>query len=44
MLTLAVDVGGTFTDFVLLDSDGGTVSLGKTPTTSAHLAGLWLSK
>ena len=41
MLTLAVDVGGTFTDFVLLDSDGGTVSLGKTPTTIALATPPW---
>ena len=30
---LAIDIGGTFTDAVLSDSDGGIVATAKTPTT-----------
>lgn len=38
---LAVDIGGTFTDVVLLDADGGTVVVEKTLTTpSAPLGGV----
>ena len=29
----AVDVGGTFTDIVVLDSETGDVRIGKVPTT-----------
>ncbi len=32
MITLAADVGGTFTDLVLVDSDKGTVLVDKVPT------------
>ncbi len=34
-LRLAVDIGGTFTDVVLLDADAGTVTVDKTLTTPA---------
>lgn len=34
----AVDVGGTFTDLVVLDSDSGRVSFAKAPTTPAEPA------
>ena len=34
-LRLGVDVGGTFTDVVLYDSDGQHVWLAKTPSTPA---------
>lgn len=33
MIRLGVDVGGTFTDLVLIDDDRGTVNLNKVPTT-----------
>ncbi|MEM9034299.1 MAG: hydantoinase/oxoprolinase family protein [Actinomycetota bacterium] len=40
-LRLAVDIGGTFTDVVLLDADAGTVTVEKTLTTpSAPLDGV----
>ena len=37
-LVAGVDVGGTFTDLVLLDAATGTVRLAKTPTTPANQA------
>jgi N-methylhydantoinase A len=38
---LAIDVGGTFTDLVLVAEDG-TVTVGKTPTTADATDGLIL--
>lgn len=35
-LRLAVDIGGTFTDIVLMDHDNGILATTKTPTTSAN--------
>ena len=35
---LGVDVGGTFTDFVVFDPDSGSFSVGKTLTTSQDLS------
>ena len=32
MITLAADVGGTFTDLVLVDTGKGTVHIDKVPT------------
>jgi N-methylhydantoinase A/oxoprolinase/acetone carboxylase beta subunit len=32
---LAIDVGGTFTDLVLIDSESGQLAFGKVPTTTA---------
>jgi len=39
---LSVDVGGTFTDFVLLDEDTGQVSYEKVPSLHAQLEGSFL--
>ena len=36
---LGVDVGGTFTDLLLHDSDGGRVWLAKTPSTPEDQSG-----
>jgi N-methylhydantoinase A len=35
---VAIDIGGTFTDFVSLDESTGKVTLGKEPTTPANFA------
>jgi N-methylhydantoinase A len=39
---LSVDVGGTFTDFVLLDEDTGQVKYDKVPSIHAHLESSFL--
>jgi N-methylhydantoinase A len=36
-VTVALDIGGTFTDLVFYDSDTGTLGHGKSATTPAHL-------
>ena len=36
-LRLAADIGGTFTDIVAFDPEGGTLSLGKALSTPSHL-------
>ncbi|MGH7071496.1 MAG: hydantoinase/oxoprolinase family protein, partial [Acetobacteraceae bacterium] len=38
MLQLAIDIGGTFTDFALRDSDGGGIRVWKVPTSSREPA------
>ncbi|WP_222912869.1 hydantoinase/oxoprolinase family protein [Natrinema sp. SYSU A 869] len=38
MYTLGMDIGGTFTDFTLVDRESGTVTIDKEPTTPANPA------
>jgi N-methylhydantoinase A len=40
MLRLAVDIGGTFTDYVLQDPQSGRVRVWKVPTTRAPALGV----
>ena len=39
MLNIGIDVGGTFTDFVFIDDDGGGPRVNKVPTDPADLPG-----
>ena len=38
MYTLGMDIGGTFTDFALVDQESGTVTIDKEPTTPSNPA------
>jgi len=38
MYTLGMDIGGTFTDFTLVDRESGEVTVDKEPTTPANPA------